>query len=219
MGQKVGPNGFRTGIIRGWPSRWFSEKDYAKYLHEDLEIKEFFNKNMPREGVSKIYIERKTPQKITLQIYTARPGVLIGKAGTKIEGIKKLLEKKFKKSVLINIMAIEKPDLEAKLVAEAIAIQIEKRVHFRKIIKQTLLRVIKAGAKGVRVQIAGRLGGAEIARVEWERMGRVPLHTIRADIDYAKVTAHTTYGCIGIKVWVFKDEVIVKDRLIQTANI
>lgn len=216
MGQKVAPTAFRTGIIRGWQSRWFSDKDYATYLHEDLAIRQFFSEHMAREGISKILIERKTPQKITLHIYTARPGVLIGKAGSKIENIKKELEKKFKKNILINILAIEKPDLDARLVGEAIAIQIEKRIHFRKAIKQTIQRVIKAGGKGVRVQMSGRLGGAEIARREWERVGRIPLHTIRADIDFARVTAHTTYGCIGIKVWIFKDEVVVKDRLIQT---
>lgn len=208
MGQKVNPIGLRLGIIRTWESKWFAKKnEYAAFLHEDLKIREFIDKKeFRREGIGRIEIERKTNNKVKVTIHTARPGVIIGRGGERAEQLKKALEKLTGKTVFLSIQEIKNPDLEAKLLAESIAIQIEKRVSHRRAMKMAIARALKAGAQGIKVACSGRLGGAEIARLEWIREGRVPLHTLRADIDFARETAITTYGCVGVKVWVFRGE-------------
>jgi small subunit ribosomal protein S3 len=214
MGQKVNPVGIRLGITRTWDSRWFAKRsDYAKFLHEDVKIRDFIdNKQFRREGIGSIEIERKSNNKLRVTIYTAKPGVIIGRGGERVEILKKELEKMTGKSVFLNIQEIKSPDTEAKLIAESIALQLERRVSHRRAIKQTIGRAMRAGAQGIKVTCSGRLNGAEIARSEWVREGRVPLHTLRADIDYAKDTAITTFGCVGVKVWIFKGEKIGKQN-------
>ncbi|MGM0600033.1 MAG: 30S ribosomal protein S3 [Candidatus Rifleibacteriota bacterium] len=214
MGQKVNPVGIRLGITRTWDSRWFAKRsDYATFLHEDVKIREFIdNKQFRREGIGSIEIERKSNNKLRVTIYTAKPGVIIGRGGERVEILKKELEKMTGKSVFLNIQEIKSPDTEAKLIAESIALQLERRVSHRRAIKQTIGRAMRAGAQGIKVTCSGRLNGAEIARCEWVREGRVPLHTLRADIDYAKDTAITTFGCVGVKVWIFKGEKIGKQN-------
>jgi small subunit ribosomal protein S3 len=210
MGQKVNPIGIRLGITRTWDSRWFAKRsDYAKFLHEDVKIRDFIDKKQfRREGIGKIEIERKSNNKIRVTIFTAKPGVIIGRGGERVEILKKELEALTGKSVFLNIQEIKSPDVEAKLIAESIALQLERRVSHRRAIKQTIGRAMRAGAEGIKVTCSGRLNGAEIARCEWVREGRVPLHTLRADIDYATDTAITTFGCVGVKVWIFKGEKI-----------
>lgn len=205
MGQKVNPIGLRLGINRTWDSRWFSKKDYAQYLHQDLLIKKYVLSELSQAGISKILIERPS-KKACLSIYAARPGVLIGKKGSDIEKLKKKLIEITKLDVSINIVEIKKPEIDANLVASGIAQQISKRVSFRRAMKRSMQTAMRMGAKGIRVNCSGRLGGAEIARMEWYREGRVPLHTLRSNIDYAISTADTTYGSIGIKVWIFKGD-------------
>ncbi|MBF0546447.1 MAG: 30S ribosomal protein S3 [Candidatus Riflebacteria bacterium] len=219
MGQKVNPIGLRLGIVRTWDSKWFAKKiDYASFLHEDIKIRKFIDKKQfPREGVSKIEIERKSNTKVKITIHTAKPGAIIGKGGERVEILKRDLEKLTGKSVYLAIQEIKHPDLEAKLIAENIAMQIEKRISHRRAMKTTISRAIRAGAGGIKVTCSGRLGGAEIARLEWIREGRVPLHTLRADIDFARETAVTTFGCVGIKVWVFRGEKIGKQALLEEA--
>ena len=206
MGQKINPIGIRLGITRTWDSKWFAKRsDYAKYVHEDVKIRDFIDrKTFRREGISKIEIERKSNSKVRVTIHTAKPGVIIGRGGEKVEVLKKELE---------HIQEIKQPDTEAKLIAESIAMQLERRVSHRRAIKQVISRALRAGAKGVKILCSGRLNGAEIARSEWVREGRVPLHTLRADIDYATDTAITTFGCVGVKVWIFKGEKIGKSHL------
>lgn len=215
MGQKVNPIGIRLGITRTWDSRWFAKRgDYAKLLHEDVKIRNFIDKKeFRREGIGKIEIERKSNNKLRVTIFTAKPGVIIGRGGEKVEVLKKQLEDLTGKSVFLNIQEIKAPDIEAKLIAESIALQLERRVSHRRAIKQTISRAMRAGAKGIKITCSGRLNGAEIARREWVREGRVPLHTLRADIDYATDTAITTFGCVGVKVWIFKGEKIGKQNL------
>ncbi len=210
MGQKVNPIGIRLGITRTWDSRWFAKRsDYAKFLHEDVKVRNFIDKEkFRREGIGKIEIERKSNNKLRVTIFTAKPGVIIGRGGEKAEVLKKELEDLTGKSVFLNIQEIKAPDIEAKLIAESIALQLERRVSHRRAIKQTISRAMRAGAKGIKITCSGRLNGAEIARREWVREGRVPLHTLRADIDYATDTAITTFGCVGVKVWIFKGEKI-----------
>jgi small subunit ribosomal protein S3 len=205
MGQKVNPIGIRLGITRTWDSRWFAKRgDYAKLLHEDVKIRNFIDKKeFRREGIGKIEIERKSNNKLRVTIFTAKPGVIIGRGGEKVEVLKKQLEDLTGKSVFLNIQEIKAPDIEAKLIAESIALQLERRVSHRRAIKQTISRAMRAGAKGIKITCSGRLNGAEIARREWVREGRVPRHTLRADIDYATDTAITTFGCVGVKVWIF----------------
>lgn len=206
MGQKVQPTGFRLGYIKTWDSRWYAGKDYAKYLHEDLKIRDFLKKRLYHAGVSRIELER-AANKITATIYTARPGIVIGRKGSEIEAIKKDVGKLTSKEITLNIQEVRKPDLDAQLVAENIALQLQRRVGFRRVMRKAVMTSRKMGALGIKVMCAGRLGGAEIARTEWFRDGRVPLHTLRADIDYGFAESKTTYGIIGVKVWIFKGEV------------
>ena len=207
MGQKVNPIGLRLGINRGWDSIWFSKKrDYGKFLIEDYKIREYVKKNVLNSGISNVLIER-TSKKCIISIYTSRPGFVIGKKGSDIEKIKKNLSKISSTEVSLNIKEVKKPELNAYLVAENIAQQLVKRIAFRKAMKRAMQSALRLGAKGIRVCLAGRLAGNEIARPEWLREGSVPLHTFRADVDYAEAEALTTYGIIGVKVWIYKGEV------------
>ena len=207
MGQKVHPIGFRLGVIKTWDSKWYEEKNYALWLHEDIRIREFVKKSLAHAGVSKVEIER-AANKVKVNVHTARPGIVIGKRGAGIETVKKDLQKFTKNEVFLNIVEVRKAETNAQLVAENIATQLERRIAFRRAMKKALQTAMKFGAKGIRVACSGRLGGAEMARYEWYREGRVPLHTLRADIDYGFAEAHTTYGVIGVKVWIFKGEVL-----------
>ncbi|NNG03228.1 MAG: 30S ribosomal protein S3 [Inquilinus sp.] len=212
MGQKVNPIGLRVGINRTWDSRWFATKDYADLLHEDLHIREFLTKRLSQAGISKIVIERPA-KRARVTIHTARPGVVIGKKGADIERLRQELVKKTGGEVSLNIVEIRKPEIDAKLVAENIANQLERRVAFRRAMKRAVQNAMRLGALGIRINCGGRLGGAEIARTEWYREGRVPLHTLRADVDYGRATALTTYGTCGGKVWVFKGEIMAHDPM------
>jgi len=210
MGQKTNPIGFRLGIIKSWESRWFSEKDYSKLLQEDITIRQFLNKKLSSAGLSKVVIER--PAKLAnITIHTSRPGVIIGKKGSDIEKLKKEIGNITEGDVSINIVEIKKPELDSQLVADNIAQQLERRVAFRRAMKRAVQSAMRLGALGIRVNCSGRLGGAEIARTEWYREGRVPLHTLRAEIDYGVSRANTTYGICGVKVWIFKGEKFDKD--------
>ena len=210
MGQKVNPNGFRLGVNRTWSSRWFSKSNYAKFLHQDLEIKSYVEKKLKNASIAKINIER-AAKKIRISIFSSRPGIIIGKKGADIEYLKNKLTKLSNLEVFLDIKEIRKPEVEAKLVAENIATQLEKRVSFRRAMKKSVQSSMRLGAKGVKVLCSGRLGGAEIARNEKYNEGSVPLHTLRSDIDYATAEAETTYGIIGIKVWINKGIILKKD--------
>jgi small subunit ribosomal protein S3 len=207
MGQKIHPVGMRLGITRTWDSRWFEQKHYIDWLHEDVAIRKFFNKWMRSAAISKIEIERRANQARVI-INTAKPGIIIGKRGVGIDEIRKNLESLTRKNVQVNVIEIKHPELDARLVAQNIVDQLEKRIAFRRAMKQAIMRTMKAGARGVKVQVSGRLGGAEIARTERNADGKVPLHTLRADIDYANVEAFTTFGRIGVKVWIYRGEVL-----------
>ena len=210
MGQKVNPNGFRLGVNRTWSSRWFSKSNYAKFLHQDLEIKSYVEKKLKNASIAKINIER-AAKKIRISIYSSRPGIIIGKKGADIETLKNTLAKMSNLEVFLDIKEVRKPEVEAKLVAENIATQLEKRISFRRAMKKAVQSAIRLGAKGVKVVCSGRLGGAEIARTEKYHEGSVPLHTLRGDIDYSTAEAETTYGICGIKVWINKGEILSKD--------
>ena len=215
MGQKVNAIGLRLGINRTWDSRWFAKKgDYATRLHEDLKIRDHIKKRLKLAGVSRVVIERLT-KKAVVTINAARPGVVIGKKGADIDKIKQELGKFTRDEIHLNIVEIRKPEADATLIADGIAQQLEKRVSFRRAMKRAVQSALRLGAQGIRINCAGRLGGAEIARTEWYREGRVPLHTLRADVDYGVARANTTYGVIGIKVWVFKGEIHAKDAMAQ----
>ena len=217
MGQKVNPTGFRIGINRTWDSRWYAgKKDFAEKLAQDVAIRKFAKAKLKEAGVAKIIIER-TGKKCVVTIHSAKPGVVIGKKGGDIEKIKKDLQKYVNKDVevVLNIVEIRKPEMDAKLVAEGIAQQIEKRIAFRRAMKRAMSSAMRLGAKGIRVNCSGRLGGTEIARMEWYREGRVPLHTLRADVQYATAEAFTTYGLIGIKVWIYKGDIMEHDPMAQ----
>ena len=205
MGQKVHPIGFRLGYSKTWNSRWFADKDFSKYLQEDKAIRVFLKKRLYEAGIARLEIER-AANKAKIIIYTARPGIVIGKKGAQIEGLKKELEKIIQREVIIDIQEVRKPEIEAQLVAENVAQQLERRVAFRRAMKKAVNSALKFGAKGIKITCAGRLGGAEMARTEWYREGRVPLHTLRADIDYGFAEASTTYGLIGVKVIMFRGE-------------
>jgi small subunit ribosomal protein S3 len=207
LGQKVHPIGFRLGVIKTWDSKWYAEADYAKYLHEDIAIRKFLKKRLYSSGVSKIEIER-AANKVKINIHTARPGLIIGKKGSEVETIKNELATLTSKEVFINIHEVRKPELDAQLVAENVALQLERRIAFRRAMKKSVTSALKFGAKGIRITCSGRLGGAEMSRTEWYREGRVPLHTLRADIDYGFAEAMTTYGLIGVKVLIFKGEIL-----------
>jgi small subunit ribosomal protein S3 len=211
MGQKVNPIGLRLGVNKTWDSRWYAnEGEYATKLHEDLKIRKHIKKRLANAGVSKVVIERPS-KKAYVSIYTARPGIVIGKKGGDIEKIKQELGKITKDEVHLNIVEVRKPEIDSTLIAEGIAQQLERRVAFRRAMKRAVQSALRLGAQGIRINVSGRLGGAEIARMEWYREGRVPLHTLRADVDYGTAEAHTTFGVIGVKVWVFKGEVL-EDR-------
>jgi small subunit ribosomal protein S3 len=214
MGQKVNPIGLRLGINRTWESRWYADDDYGSLLHEDLQIREFLRKRLTQAGVSRIIIERPA-KKARITIHTARPGVVIGKKGADIERLRRDLQKMTGGEVHLNIVEIRKPEIDATLVAENIAQQLERRVAFRRAMKRAVQSAMRLGAEGIRINCGGRLGGAEIARTEWYREGRVPLHTLRADVDFGEATALTTYGTCGVKVWVFKGEIMTHDPMAQ----
>ena len=215
MGQKINPVGLRLGINRTWDSRWFADgAEYGKLLHEDIKVRRALKKRLYQAGVSRIIIER-PHKKCRITIYAARPGVIIGKKGVDIEKLRKELAAMTEGEVHLNIVEIRKPETDAQLVAENIAQQLERRVAFRRAMKRSMQSAMRLGAKGIRINCSGRLGGAEIARMEWYREGRVPLHTLRADIDYGFTEAKTTYGIIGVKVWVFKGEVLEHDPMAQ----
>ena len=214
MGQKVKPIGLRLGINRTWDSRWFAEKNYSDLLHKDLNVRKYLMGKLKAAAVSKVVIERPAGR-ARVSIYSGRPGLIIGKKGQDIEKLKDELSKTLGMEVSLNIMEIRKPEIDAKLVAENIAQQLERRVAFRRAMKRSVQSAMRLGAAGVRINCAGRLGGAEIARTEWYREGRVPLHTLRADVDYGESTAFTTYGATGIKVWIFKGEVMEHDPMAQ----
>jgi len=215
VGQKVNPTGLRLGINRTWDSRWFSNKrDYGKLLHEDIAIRDYLKKELKQAGISKILIER-PHKKCRVTIYSARPGVVIGKKGADIEKLRKKVAGLTSSEVHLNIVEVRKPEVDATLVADNIAQQLERRVAFRRAMKRAVQSAQRMGAEGIKITCAGRLGGAEIARVEWYREGRVPLHTLRADVDYGVATAHTAYGTNGVKVWVFKGEILEHDPMAQ----
>lgn len=207
MGQKVHPKGLRIGIIKDWDSKWYANKDYARLLHEDIAIRKSLKKKLYTAGVSKIEIER-AANRIKITIHTAKPGMVIGKGGSGVEALRMEIEKETNKQVVLNILEVKNPEVDAQLVAEGVAAQLEKRVSFRRAIKQASSRAMRAGAKGCKIMVSGRLGGAEMARTEWVVDGSVPLHTLRADIDYGFAEALTTYGQIGVKVWIYKGEVL-----------
>ncbi|MCG5058737.1 MAG: 30S ribosomal protein S3 [Limnoraphis sp. WC205] len=220
MGQKINPVGFRLGITQEHKSRWFADaKHYPELLQEDYKIRQYIQKNLSNAGISDVRIERKADQ-IDLEVMTARPGVVVGRGGTGIESLRVGLQKELgsNRQIRINVVEVARVDADARLIAEYIAQQLEKRVSFRRVVRQAITRAQKAGIEGIKVQVSGRLNGAEIARTEWTREGRVPLHTLRADIDYAYCTALTIYGILGIKVWVFKGEIIPGQEETSNAN-
>ena len=214
MGQKIKPIGIRLGINRTWDSRWYADRNYATLLHQDRELREHLMDRLKSAAISRVVIERPAGR-ARITIYAGRPGLIIGKKGADIEALRADLTKRIGSEVSLNIVEVRKPEIDAKLVAESIAQQLERRVAFRRAMKRAVQSAMRLGALGVRINCAGRLGGAEIARTEWYREGRVPLHTLRAEVDYGEATAHTTYGACGIKVWVFKGEVLVQDPMAQ----
>lgn len=207
MGQKINPTGLRIGIIKDWESRWYADKDYADLLHEDIKVREYLEKRLSLAAVSSIEIER-AANRINVTIHTGKPGMVIGKGGSEVEALRKSLNSLTGKRVHINIVEIKRVDVNAKLVADSIARQLENRISFRRAQKQTIQRAMRSGAKGIKTQVSGRLGGADIARAEHYSEGTVPLHTLRADIDYAHSEADTTYGKLGVKVWIYRGEVL-----------
>ena len=211
MGQKVNPHGLRVGVIKGWDSKWYAGKDYEKFLLEDIKIREFIKEKLFLSGISKVEIERAS-NKARISIHTAKPGMVIGRQGSNIELLKSDLKKMTESAIEINIVEVKTPDMDATLVAENIAAQLERRIAFRRAMKQCVGRTMRMGAKGIKLTCGGRLGGAEIARSESYREGSIPLHTLRADIDYGTAEAHTTYGRIGIKVWIYKGEVLPESK-------
>lgn len=214
MGQKINPIGLRVGIIRDWDAKWYAEKEYANYLHEDLRIRSYIAKNLSDAAVSTVEIER-AANRVNVSVHTAKPGMVIGKGGSEVESLRKNLNELTGKRVHINIVEIKKPDLDAKLVGEGIARQLENRVAFRRAQKQAIQRTMRSGAKGIKTQVSGRLNGADIARSEGYSEGTVPLHTLRADIDYAWEEADTTYGKLGVKVWIYRGEILPTKKSVK----
>ena len=212
MGQKVNPIGLRLGIVKTWESRWYAGKNYADYILEDYKIRKFVKNKLHHAGISKVEIERSSKH-IRLRVFTSRPGIVIGKKGAEISKLKKEIEEKVSHEVMIDIQEVRKPEIDAQLVAENVALQIERRVAFRRAMKRGVSSAMRFGAMGVKIICSGRLGGAEMARTEWYKEGRIPLHTLRADIDYGFIEARTTYGIIGVKVFVFKGEILKKDEV------
>jgi small subunit ribosomal protein S3 len=216
MGQKTHPKLFRIGVIESWDSKWYASHDYSKLLHEDIKIKKFLKSRLYHAGISKIEIER-AANKAKINIHTARPGIVIGKKGAEIEKLKEELTRLADRETYLNIIEVRRPDLDAQLVSENVALQLERRVAFRRAMKESVSRAMRMGAQGIKIQCAGRLGGTEIARTEWYREGRVPLHTLRADISYGFAESRTTYGAIGVKVWIFRGEVLTEEEEQQKA--
>jgi small subunit ribosomal protein S3 len=213
LGHKVHPNAFRLGVFRPWEANWFANpKDYTKMLHEDLEMRRVILARLRNAGIAKIETERSSNAQLTVTIHTAKPGIVIGKGGSSVDQLREDLEKRFGNRVRISIQEIKQPELDAQLVAENIASQIERRISYKRAMKQAILRTMRSGAKGVRIYCGGRLRGAEMARREWDREGRVPLHTLRADIDFGRATAKTTFGAIGVKCWIYKDTITPQQR-------
>ncbi|MDR0434181.1 MAG: 30S ribosomal protein S3 [Gracilibacteraceae bacterium] len=208
MGQKVNPHGLRVGIIRNWEGRWYADRNYGELLHEDIKIRRFIMKKMSAAGVPRVEIERAGTNPVKIFVHAARPGIVIGRGGAGIDLLTKEIEALIGKKVNVNILEIKRPELDASLVADSVAQQLEKRIAFRRAMKQTVGRTMRSGAQGIKISCGGRLGGAEIARTEWYNEGKVPLHTLRADIDYGFAEANTTYGKIGVKVWIYKGEVL-----------
>jgi small subunit ribosomal protein S3 len=211
VGQKVHPKGLRLGIIKDWDSRWYDRKNYRELLHEDILLRDYIKKRLYLAGVSLVEIER-AANRLRISIHTAKPGIVIGRGGTEVEVLRKDLEKLSGKQVNVNIIEIKKPELDAQLVAESVASQLERRVGFRRAMKQAVSRTMRMGAQGIRIAVSGRLAGAEMARSEWYSEGKVPLHTLRADIDYGFAEANTQYGKIGVKVWIYRGEVLPEKR-------
>ena len=211
MGQKVNPIGLRLGIVKTWDSRWYAEKAYSKFLQEDIVVRRFIKQKLYHAGISKIEIER-TANRAKINIRSARPGIIIGQKGAEIDKLQKELQKRTQREISINIQEVRRPETDAQLVAENVALQLERRVAFRRAMKKSVTSALKFGTQGIKIACSGRLGGAEIARSEWYREGRVPLHTLRADIDYGFAEARTTYGAIGIKVWVYKGDILPAAR-------
>jgi small subunit ribosomal protein S3 len=211
LGQKVHPTGFRLGVVRTWGSKWYSEGDYSTLLHEDIKLRDYLKKRLYHAGISKIELER-AANKAKINIFAARPGIIIGKKGAEVEALKKELAKLTDKEIFLNIQEVRKPEVDAQLVAENVALQLERRVAFRRAMKKSVSMALKFGAQGIKITCSGRLGGAEMSRTEWYREGRVPLHTLRADIDYGFAEAKTTYGIIGVKVLIFKGEVLSQEQ-------
>ena len=219
MGHKVHPNAFRLGVFRPWEANWFANpKDYTKMLHEDLEMRRIILARLRNAGIAKIETERSSNAQLTVTIHTAKPGIVIGKGGSSVDQLREDLEKRFGNRVRISIQEIKQPELDAQLVAENIASQIERRISYKRAMKQAILRTMRSGAKGVRIYCGGRLRGAEMARREWDREGRVPLHTLRANIDFGRATANTTFGAIGVKCWIYKDQAAPLKRLAAVAD-
>jgi len=219
LGHKVHPNAFRLGVLRPWEANWFANpKDYTKMLHEDLEMRRTILGRLRNAGIAKIETERSSNAQLTVTIHTAKPGIVIGKGGSSVDQLREDLEKRFGNRVRISIQEIKQPELDAQLVAENIASQIERRISYKRAMKQAILRTMRSGAKGVRVYCGGRLRGAEMARREWDREGRVPLHTLRADIDFGRATAKTTFGAIGVKCWIYKDQISPQQRRLAIAD-
>jgi len=212
LGQKVNPIGLRLGIVKTWESRWYAEKKYSDYIFEDYNLRKFLKKKLAHAGISRIEIERSS-KRVRLRIFTARPGIVIGKKGAEIEQLKRDLEKMVSQEVFIDIQEVRKPEIDAQLLAENVATQIMRRVAFRRAMKRGVSSAMRFGAQGVKIICSGRLGGAEMARTEWYKEGRIPLHTLRADIDYGFTEARTTYGAIGVKVFIFKGEILKKDQV------
>jgi len=207
VGQKVHPTGFRLGVIKDWQARWYADRDYTALLHEDLRVRKLIMTRLADAGIPRVEIDR-SANHMTVTIHAAKPGIVIGKSGVKVEELRRALEASTGKKVRVTIQEIRQPEMDATLVARSIAEQLQKRVAFRRAMKQAVTRTMRFGARGIRVQVAGRLGGAEMSRTEWEREGRVPLHTLRADIDFGQAEAHTTFGVIGIKVWIYKGDAL-----------
>jgi small subunit ribosomal protein S3 len=217
MGQKVNPHGLRVGIIKDWDSKWYAnKKDFGSILQEDWQIRDFVKKKLFTSGISKIEIERAANNRVKVNVHTAKPGMVIGKGGQGVEDLRKSIEQMTGKTALVNVVEIKRPEIDAQLVAENIAFSLERRVAFRRAMKQAMQRAFRAGAKGIKVATAGRLGGAEIARTEGYNQGNVPLHTLRADIDYGFYEATTTYGKLGVKVWIYKGEILPEKKTAKT---
>lgn len=216
MGRKVHPIGYRLGIIKDWQAKWYAEKGYQDLFHEDLRLRKAVKERLAEAAIALVEVERAANQ-VSVTIHTAKPGIVIGRGGQKVEDLRQGLERELGKKVRLNIQEIRQPEMDAYLVAKSVAEQLEKRVAYKRALKQTIMRTMRLGAKGIKIEVAGRLGGAEMKRREWDKSGRVPLQTIRADIDYGQAEAHTTFGCIGVKAWIYKGEILPPPKRVSVA--